>query len=106
MMRGGPLPEVRDPFHGALVAAVPEIEVQMLEKQQAEAEIDPTKAGLKLSSTLIGPRRNLALINGEVYTVGSQIDVGKGVVFVVAEVSKNEVVLVRGDQQFALVLPE
>lgn len=106
MQRGGPLPEVRDPFHGELVATVPELEVQKLEEQQAVAEIDPQKAGLKLSSTLIGPRRNLALINGEVYTVGSQIDAGAGVVFVVAEVSENEVVLVRGDQQFALVIAE
>jgi len=77
-----------------------------LAEQQKQTEIDPSAAGLKLSSTLIGPRRRLALINGDVYTVGSEIDLGDGVVFYVAEVNNNEVVLVRGEREFALVIPE
>lgn len=106
MVRGGELSKVRDPFNGKLVAKVPEIEAEELVAQQQAAEIDPGAAGLKLSSTLIGARRRLALINGDVYTVGSQIDMGDGVVFVVAEVNEYEVVLVRGDRQFALAIPE
>ena len=106
MARGGPLPEVRDPFNGTLVVEAPEVDPVVLAEQQKQAEIDPSAAGLKLSSTLIGPRRRLALINGDVYTVGSEIDLGGGVVFYVAEVNNNEVVLVRGDREFALAIPE
>lgn len=106
MARGGALPEVRDPFNGKMVVEAPQEDPVVLAEQQKEAEIDPVAAGLKLGSTLIGSRRRLALINGDVYTVGSEIDLGDGVVFYVAEVNNNEVVLVRGDREFALVIPE
>jgi hypothetical protein len=106
MVRGGDLPEVRDPFNGEILAKAREIDPEVLAEEQKEMEVDPSEVGLKLSSTLIGPRRRLAVINGDVYTVGSQIDLGEGVVFVVAEVNDHEVVLVRGDRQFALAIPE
>ncbi|MBX3414869.1 MAG: hypothetical protein KF708_19450 [Pirellulales bacterium] len=106
MARGGSLPEIRDPFNGTLAIVSPGRSLVAETEETRQAEIDPNAAGLKLSSTLIGPRRRLALINGDVYTVGSEIDLGNGVVFYVAEVSNNQVVLVRGDREFALVIPE
>jgi len=104
MVRGAALPETRDPFSGPkVIEAV--VDPQAL-AAEAASQLAPDEMGLELTSTLIGPRRRLALINGDVYTVGSQINLGNGVVFVVAEVDADRVVLVRGDRQFALAIPD
>ncbi len=99
------LPHDRNPFASPMVAA------QEAEQSASRAALawTPEQAGLVLSSTIVGPTRRTALINGRAYAQGRQIVQMHGqepIVFQLAEVHPKHVVLVRDDQRYKLKLAE
>lgn len=69
-----------------------------------ESELDLSQLGLKLSSTMLGPRRRVAVINGRPYAEGGEVEIGNEMVFVVARVTDRSVLLERNGRQFELVM--
>jgi hypothetical protein len=66
---------------------------------------------IALTSTIIGPQRRVAQINGKMYCVGQGIEVIKGreaarVVFKLVEVQPRRAVLEGSGQRFELLIPE
>jgi hypothetical protein len=97
----------RDPFE------VPKIETAKTkaEEKPKPPKITPTAAGLALTSTIIGPQRRVAQINGETYVVGQTIARVKekqadGVIFKLVEVQPRRAVLEADGQRFELTIPE
>lgn len=70
-----------------------------------EDEATPGELGLVLSSTIVGPARRTAVVNGKVCTLGGELASGEGRVFVVTRIEPWGVVLERGGKQFELELP-
>jgi hypothetical protein len=70
----------------------------------AKLELDPAQLGLKLSSTMLGPRRRVAVINGRPYAEGKEVEVAGEMVFLVARVTDRSVLLERNGRQFELVM--
>lgn len=67
--------------------------------------ITPQQVGISLTSTIVGGKKPLALVNGRVYQQGETIDAGSGVEFVVWQVQSGRVVLVRDGKAFELTIP-
>jgi hypothetical protein len=67
--------------------------------------VTPESLGLKLSGTLIGTERRVAIINGASYVEGRELRIADDIVFVLAKVSARKVVLARGQERFVLELP-
>jgi hypothetical protein len=69
----------------------------------------PETLGLHVSSTIVGPRRSVALINGSAYSQGETIELtkdGQSVVWTLAEIHPGRIVLRGGNQQIELIIPE
>lgn len=65
--------------------------------------------GLQLSSTIVGPQRSVALINGKPYRRGQTIELakeGQTLALTVAEIEAERIVLTWLDQRIELTLPE
>jgi len=73
---------------------------------EAAMKITPASVGLKLSGTMVGSGRKVAVISGKSYQEGRELRLTDELVFVVAEVTARKVVLRRGDESFVLELPE
>jgi hypothetical protein len=72
------LPARRDPFRVPQdLVAVEAARARQREQREASA-ITPAELGLKLTGTIIGPQRSVALINGRTYRQGTQIACEKG----------------------------
>ncbi len=69
-----------------------------------ENPLDLTQLGLKLTSTMLGPKRRVAVINGRPYAEGDELEIGDALVFLVARVSDRGVVLQRNGRQFELII--
>lgn len=90
----------RDPFARAVVAAV---EPATQDDQEcATVEQTPSELGLKLTSTVIGPRQRKAVISGKVYEQGAQVPAGQEIVFELVEIHREHVVLMRGSRTYEL----
>lgn len=66
------LNKARDPFRKIAPASS-----ALQPNQPVTPKIDPESLGLELSSTLIGPRQNVAMINGRAYVLKHQAIGGK-----------------------------
>jgi len=77
-----------------------------VEAVESEQWPDMSQFQLQLSSTLLGPRRRIAVINGRPYTEGSPLEAGGGTIFVVARVLDRKVILEYRGRQFELSMPE
>ncbi|MEN6497037.1 MAG: hypothetical protein ABFD16_22315 [Thermoguttaceae bacterium] len=96
----------RDPFH-AIPSAVVQEEVKAVPVVQVV--ITPEQLGLRLSSTVVGSDRRVALINGRIYREGQVLKCGKEaqeILFRLAEVHSRHVVLEREGHRFELAIPE
>jgi hypothetical protein len=96
----------RDPFH-AIPSAVVQEEVKAAPVVQVV--LTPEQLGLKLSSTVVGSDRRVALINGRIYREGQVIKCGKEaqeILFRLAEIHSRHVVLEREGHRFELAIPE
>lgn len=104
------LPQRRDPFRAAkLVVAEMNAEQHKQEPEPVETPVTPQSLGLILSSTVVGPRRRVALINGKSYEEGRTIESasdGHRVEFKLAEVHSRCVVLERMGERFELAIAQ
>ena len=66
----------------------------------------PEAAGLVLSSTIVGPRRSLASINGKIYTSGDEVEAENGIEFYLRRVESRRIILERGDRQYVLAISD
>ena len=103
------LTKMRDPFEPSTIEAA-DTKAQEQSKLKSPA-ITPTAAGLVLTSTIIGPQRRVAQIDGKTYTVGQTIEVAQekaalGVEFKLIEVHSRRAVLEADGQRFELMIPE
>jgi hypothetical protein len=103
------LTNTRDPFETTLVEVA---QTNSVEPSKPEPpKITPTAAGLALTSTIIGPQRSIAQINGKTYSVGQTIEVAldkeaSNAVFKLIEVQPRRAVLEASGQRFELMIPE
>jgi len=99
------LPNERDPFTTRTVlqrVAVDE------EPEDVPASVTPDGLGMALSSTIVGPQRRVARINGKSYRQGRMVRMtkdGRELSFLLAEVQPGKVVLSRDGEQFELKAP-
>ncbi|MCX7426863.1 MAG: hypothetical protein NTW96_14700 [Planctomycetia bacterium] len=106
------LPGRADPFHEVVARLTPEQQQQQAEKQKqeaAETPPDPQSLGLVISSTIVGPRRRVAVVNGKVYAEGRTLVVtanDRPIEFRLAKVHPRGVVLERGGKTFEVSLPD
>ena len=103
------LTKMRDPFEPSTIEAA-DTKAQEQSKLKPPA-ITPAAAGLVLTSTIIGPQRRVAQIDGKTYTVGQTIEVAQekaalGVEFKLIEVHSRRAVLEADGQRFELMIPE
>jgi hypothetical protein len=78
------------------------------EPGQVQPELTPGSLGMVLSSTIIGPRRRVARINGKSYQQGETVKLAKDqqqIEFTLAEVYPRRIVLKRQGEQFELRIP-
>ncbi len=104
-------PSGRDPFR----PVVREIAQEKPDDEPEEAapaelaETTPEALGIELSSTLIGPQRRLALINGRPFLEGRRIawqKDGQSLEFLLREVRPKSIILEREGRQFELQIPD
>jgi hypothetical protein len=95
-----------DPF-GAAKAAPPPPKPEA-ETQTVKESVTPQSLGLVLTSTIIGPRRRVARINGKTYEEGQTCELskdGQPFAFTLAEVHPRRVVLTREGTAYELLIP-
>jgi hypothetical protein len=108
-MTAPPLTNNRNPFESTTVTLV---KPQIVEQPKPKAAvITPSAAGLALTSTIIGPHRRIAQINGKTYSVGQTIEVASSketpdVSFKLIEVQPRRAVLEANGERFELLIPE
>jgi hypothetical protein len=93
-----------------LTTAIDPFEMPTIEVARPNAPaVAPTAAGLALTSTIIGPQRRIAQINGKTYAVGQTVESVKesgSAAFKLVEVQPRRAVLEANGQQFELLIPE
>jgi hypothetical protein len=103
------LSAVRDPFE------LPKEQIARIKGEDKPEMRSPTPtagpAGLLLTSTIIGPQRRVAQINGKTYAEGQAIDVGREHdaavrTFHLVEIHPRRAVLQCGEDRLELVIPE
>jgi hypothetical protein len=108
-MTAPPLMTTRDPFEPPKIEVA---ETKPVEPPKPKpSAIAPTAAGLVLTSTIIGPQRRVAQINGKTYAVGQTVEALKqkeavGAAFRLVEVQSRRAVLEADGQRFELSIPE
>jgi hypothetical protein len=104
------LPSDRDPFKAQQVGPA-EVSAPITAEEApkvAEAPpLDPRDAGLVLSSTFVGPRKQVALIGGKPYHIGDRVRAkkdGMKASFKVVDVQPRLIVLERNGKQYELTI--
>jgi hypothetical protein len=106
-----PLTNHRDPFEppkSEIVLAKPE-----KAREPRHPALTPATTGLTLTSTILGPQRQIAQINGRSYTVGQTVEVAREkekapvqATFKLMEVYPRRVILQSGEERLELTIPE
>lgn len=97
-----------DPFH-AVEAETPQEDMKAVQETVQPVVLKPEDVGLKVTSTIVGPARRVALINGRTYREGQGIQCGREgqeIAFLLAEVHPWHVVLEREGHRFELAIPK
>jgi hypothetical protein len=104
------LPSPRDPFRTQQVdpseIAAPTV-AEATPKVAEAPPLDPKDAGLVLSSTFVGPRKQVALIGGKPYRIGDRVRAkkdGMKASFKVVDVQPRLIVLERNGKQYELTI--
>jgi hypothetical protein len=103
--RPNPFHEVRPEEEQQRVAG----EKETKKAKMAETPPDPQSLGMVLSSTIVGPDRRVALVNGKAYPEGGQVILGGGerpTEFRITQVHPKGVVLERNGKSFEVSLPD
>lgn len=69
-----------------------------------EPPISPEEVGLEVTGTILSRERRTAMINGQPYALGDELEPRAGVIFKIAGIGPNGVLLERKGQQFALAI--
>ncbi len=99
----------RDPFVAVVAKLVEAPQSEVPKPAEAAVEVTPDSLGLVLSSTLVGPRRRTALINGRSYQQGRVVALeqgGRQLEFKLAEVHPRRAVLTRDNKRYELTVPK
>lgn len=101
-------PEGRDPFviPGSQLVEVPSVEDP--DGPIVPPDVAPESLGMVLSSTIIGPGRRMARIDGKLYRQGDPVahqKDGRPIRFLLAEVHSRQVILQRNGERFELKTP-
>lgn len=108
-MTAPPLITTRDPFESPTIVVT---EAKAAEQPKPKLlAITPDIAGLVLTSTIIGPQRRVAQINGKTYVLGQTIELPKdkqalGADFKLIEIHARRAVLEANGQRLELLIPE
>lgn len=98
----------RDPFQPVKKEQVAKKDDEEKPETKPQQPIDtPESLGLVLASTIVGPARRTALVNGKVYPQGGDIKLdkdGREIVFKLAEVYPTRIVLAREGKRFEVKL--
>ncbi len=98
--------DARDPFRASQTEVVNAKSTEEVEK--LPLEVTPESLGMSLSSTIIGPRRRMARIDGKTYQQGKPVTLVKDeqrIEFNLLEVHPRHVVLEREGVRFELKIP-
>ena len=68
--------------------------------------MDPQSLGLKVSGTMLGKHRRVAVINGRPYAEGRQLQVSDDLIFTIVQVGVRHVVLEGAGRRFDLPVAE
>ena len=99
----------RDPFHAVVQEVAEKPDSEQIKAAEAAAAVTPESLGLVLSSTLIGPHRRTALVNGRTYEQGRTIELakdGRPFEFTLSEVHPRRIVLKREGRRYELTIPQ
>jgi hypothetical protein len=102
------LPSARDPFKAVLPPEPEPVVVQTSAKQEQaapSATLSPKEAGLVLSSTFVGPRKQTALIGGKPYRVGDRVRAekdGQRLSYKLVDVQPRRIILERNGNRYEL----
>jgi hypothetical protein len=91
----------RDPFANLADAAA---EQAAQKAEEAPVDQPPSALGLALTSTIVGGRRDLAIISGKVYERGARVPAAQDIVFELVEIHRERVALARGGRVYELKL--
>lgn len=98
--------DARDPFR---VSRTVVVEVKPTEEvEELPQEVTPESLGMLLSSTIIGPHRRMARIDGKTYEQGKLVTLVKDeqrIEFNLLEVHSRHVVLEREEKRYELKIP-
>ena len=103
------LPNARDPFESPHVKPLEEAAATIVPAPKAadSSPLDPRDAGLVLSSTFVGPRKQIALIGGKPYQIGDRVRAQKDglkATFTLIDVQPRLIVLERKGKQYELAI--
>lgn len=99
----------RDPFHAVAPEVAEKPKTEEMRAAEAAAAMTPEQLGLVLSSTLIGPVRRTALVNGRTYEQGGTIRCakdGQPLEFTLSEVHPRRIVLTRQGKRYELTIAQ
>ena len=99
----------RDPFHPGSMRVAETVEKKEEPQVEAASVWTPATLGLQVSSTVVGPRRSVALINGRTYAAGDTIEMsqaGQPITVTLAEVLSGGVVVEAGAERIELTIPQ
>lgn len=105
--RSADLSALRDPFQP--VRAAVSAEELAASATAAGSHVDPEQLGVKLTGTLFGSGRRVALIDGRAYREGELVELGpkdQPVEFELIRVNRGGIVLGFNDRQFDVAIPE
>jgi len=98
--------ETRDPFRTPAVEVAEAEPIVEDEPEEVPLDVTPESLGMSLSSTIIGPRRRTARIDGKSYQQGKLVEVvsdGQQIQFELVEVHPRHVILEREGKRFELM---
>jgi hypothetical protein len=101
----------RDPVQRSKPMPTPVETAEATRKEEEAAKLvwSPESLGLEVSSTIVGTRRSVALINGRAYRQGDTIELakdGRSLTLTLAEIHPGRIVLHGMDQPIELTIPE
>ena len=77
--------------------------------EESVRELSPEALGMKLTSTIVGERRSVAMIDERAYSLGQRVVAYDGytpIAFQLVEIQPAWVILSRDDQRFALKIKQ
>ncbi len=107
MKSSSPAAWMRDPFRKLEPKKQETAKTRTVEPPTVVLDISPADAGLVLNSTIVGPARHVARVNGKTYHEGDAITVSVGnrvIDYKLMSVGEKSVVLTLGNREYELIM--